>query len=355
MHVQHAYASRNRKLEDRTLAQRTLVQPPPHKERALWNFLTWSFFLAQVLAAEQFIGARANAAESPDLKAPESTAALAASDLQSLAVPDGTIGAVDDVRSGLSGGLDDVFGQSVKLGDFGGSAIDIDYAALAQREDFSQSISAGGYGGTDAGPSLSGDTPVDLVVDVVVPDILEVIGDVTGPLLETVEDIVATLTGIVGGITDPLLDTVGNIVHVVDDLLEPVTDLVADLTQPLGDVVHDVLTPVTALLGNADDLGSTAQGVLASAGQLTLPILELAGLDDIFNDGRYTDYGIELHTNATALTEAIADVTASAASTATEAVDHVVESAMRPLDDAGRHLAHLLDDLGAGGLADRLL
>ena len=205
------------------------------------------------------------------------------------------------------------------------------------------------------GPSLSGDTPVDPLVDVVVPDILEVIGDVTGPLLETVEDIVATLAGIVGGITDPLLDTVGNVVHVVDDLLEPVTDLVADLTQPLGDVVHDVLTPVTALLGIADDLGSTTQGVLASAGQLTLPVLELAGLDDIFNDGRYTDYGIEVHTNVTTTTSAVADATASVASTATEAVDHVAEAATRPLDDAGRHLAHLVDDLGAGGLGDRLL
>ena len=103
MHAQNAYASRNRKLEDRALAQRALVQPPPHKERALWNFLTWSFFLAQVLAAEQFIGARANAADSPDLKAPEFTAALAASDLQSLAVPEGTIGAAGRRALGARG------------------------------------------------------------------------------------------------------------------------------------------------------------------------------------------------------------------------------------------------------------
>lgn len=334
MHVQHAYASRNRKLEERTLAQRALVPPPPHKERALWNFLTWSFFLAQVLAAEQFIGAQANAAESPDLKAPESTGALAASQLQSLALPDGAVAGADDVRSGLGGSLDDVFGQSVKLGYFGGSAIDLDHAALARTEDFSQSISVGGYGVADAGPSLSGDALVgllpDTLVDVVVPDVLEVIGDVTTPLLNTVEDIVAALTGVVGGITDPLLGTVGSVVGALDD------------------VVHEVLTPVTNLVG---DLAQPLSDVVASAGQLTFPLLNLAGLDDLFNHGRYTDYNIELQASASS-TATSSDAIASATIVVADVVDHVVDTVARPLEDVGRHLAHALDDLG---LRDGLL
>jgi hypothetical protein len=307
----------------------------------------------------------------------------------------------DDVRQSLGGSLDDMSFQSLKLGQFGGTAIDLDSISVARVDDVSQSISVAGSA-TDAGLAPTGDNPSDLLpaplVDVDLPDILGVIGDVTGPLLDTVEDIVATLTGVVGGITDPLLDTVGSVVQVVDDVLEPVTDLVADITQPLGDmvedvlhpvtevvadltvplgevvhdvlhpvtdvvadltdpldeVVHDALPPVTALLGITDDLAGTTQDVLASAGELTLPILELAGLDDLYVDGRYTDYGIEVHTNVTTSTAAIADSAASAVSTATEVVDTVIDTATRPLEDTGRHLAHLLDDLGSGSL-DRLL
>jgi hypothetical protein len=180
----------------------------------------------------------------------------------------------------------------------------------------------------DAG--LSGDTPVgplpDTLADVVVPDVLEVIGDVTGPLLNTVEDIVATLTGIVGSITDPLLGTVGSVVGSLDDVvhevLTPVTNLVGDLTQPLGEVV-------------------------ASAGQLTFPLLNLAGLDDLFNNGHYTDYNIELQASASASSTATSsDPITSVASAVNDVVDHVVDTATRQLDDAGRHLAHVLDDLG---------
>lgn len=329
MQAQQAYVARSRKPEERDFAK-TLVQPPPHKERALWNFLTWSFFLAQVLAAEQFIGAQAKAADDPVLKTPDSTG-LAASPLQSLALPDGTVAAVDDVRSAFGGSLDDTLGPSVKLGYFGDSAIDLDYAALARSEDFSQSISAGGYGMAEAGSLLPGDTPIgplpDTVVDVVVPDVLEVIGDVTGPLLDTVEDIVATLTGLVGGITDPLLHTVGGVAGAVDD------------------VVHEVLAPVTNLV---EDLAQPLGGALASAGQLTFPVLNLAGLDDLYNNGRYTDYSIELQTSIPASpTVTSSDPIGSAAGAVTDVVDHVVDAATRPLDDVGRHLAHVLDDLGS--------
>jgi hypothetical protein len=378
MHAQQAYLARNRKFDDRVLSKGTLAQPPPHKERALWNFLTWSFFIAQVLAAEQFIGAHAKAAGNLDLSSPNSSTAQAVpkSDLASL---EGAASTPDDVRQSLGGSLDDMSFQSLKLGQFGGTVIDLDSISVARVDDVSQSISVAGYA-TDAGLAPTGDNPSDLLpaplVDVDLPDILGVTGDVTGPLLDTVEDIVATLTGVVGGITDPLLDTVGSVVQVVDDVLEPVTDLVADITQPLGDVVQNVvnpvmdviahlteplggvvdnaITPVTALLGITDDLAGTTQDVLASAGALTLPVLQLAGLDDLYDNGRYTDYGIEVHTDVTTSTATIADSAASVVSTATEVVDTVIDTATRPLDDTGRHLAHLLDDLGPGSL-DRLL
>jgi hypothetical protein len=375
MQAQQAHVARSRTVEERSLPQRTLVQPPPHKERALWNFLTWSFFIAQVLAAEQFVGAQAKAAENMDLRSSDPSAALAPVKPE-LASVDSTAGTPDDIRPSLGGSLDDLSFQSLKLGQFGGSVVDLDSVAVARVEDLSQSIFVAGYN-AEAASSSNGDTLLpDTVVDVDLPDILGVIGDATGPLLDTVEDIVATLTDIVGGITDPLLDAVGSVVHAVDDVLEPVTDLVADITQPLGDVVqdaldpvtdavaalaeplgdvvHDVIKPVTALPGITDDLAGTTQDVLASAGALTLPVLQLAGLDDLYDNGRYTDYGIEVHADVTTSTAAIAGSAASAVGTVTETVDNVIDTATRPLEDAGRHLAHVLDDLGSGGL-DRLL
>src|SRR5713226_7477726 len=36
--------------------------PLPTRQQGLWNFLTWSFFISQVLAAESFAGSSAHAA-----------------------------------------------------------------------------------------------------------------------------------------------------------------------------------------------------------------------------------------------------------------------------------------------------
>jgi hypothetical protein len=356
MQPQQAYVARSRKAEKRDLTQRTLVQAPPHKERALWNFLTWSFFISQVLAAEQFIGAQAKAAEGLDLKASDPTAAVATLPLESLSVVDGTGSATEDVRSSPVGSLDDVFAPPLKLGTFDGSVIDLDSIAEARADDVAQSISVSAYGAA-ALSNPSSDTPggltpdPDLVIDVVVPDVLDVIGDVTSPLLNTVEDIVATLTGIVGSITDPLLGAVGGVVHALDDLvpdvLAPVTSLVADLTHPL-DLDNALALPGELLGGAASPVTDTVQDVVGTAGQLVFPLLNLAGLDDLYNNGRYTEYNIELQTGASASSTATSsDPVTSAASAVTDVVDHVVDTATRPLDDAGRHLAHLLDDLGS--------
>jgi hypothetical protein len=49
----------------------------PHRERGLWSFLTWSFFLSQLLAAQQLIGAAANSAEAAEDPTASSDAATA--------------------------------------------------------------------------------------------------------------------------------------------------------------------------------------------------------------------------------------------------------------------------------------
>ena len=42
---------------------------PAERQRGSWSFLTWSFFLAQMVAAEQFFGSGARAAQNDDASA----------------------------------------------------------------------------------------------------------------------------------------------------------------------------------------------------------------------------------------------------------------------------------------------
>lgn len=363
MQAQQAYVARSRKSEDRDLTRRTLSHVPPHKERALWNFLTWSFFIAQVLAAEQFIGAQAKAADALDLKAADPNAATAVPPIETLASDSTAAAAADDSRSnpGISA-LDDMFAQPLKLGQFDGSVIDLDAMALERAESSSQSIVVAGYG--TAGPETS--APGALVPDAhinVGTGLLDLLDDTTGPLLNTVEDIVTSLTGLVGVITDPLLGTVGNLVQslddVVHDVIAPVTDLVDNLTQPLDDVLSlpvklldGSASPVVALLDLTDDVAGLAQDVLASAGHLAFPVLELAALDDLFSNGRYTDYNIALQSNLPASATASANSDSPPSNPVADMVDKAVDVVAHPFDDAGKHVANILDDLALRGLGD---
>jgi hypothetical protein len=349
----------SRKSGESDLTQRTLLQMPPHKERALWNFLTWSFFIAQVLAAEQFLGAQANAAEDLTLHPPDPAAAAALS-AGLLAAADATSNATEDPRSSPGASLDDVFASPFELGQFYGSVIDLDRLSAERTDGSSQSMSVAGYAA--AGAAVTGDAGQDVVVEVG-PDLLDLLDHPAGPLLQTVEDVVATLDGILGAITNPLLGTAGNLVHAlggaVHDALAPVTALVDDLTQPVNDILalpskllDDADFPMVSLLDMTSDLAASAHDVLASAGHLAFPALKLTALDDLFTDGRYTEYNIELQAGATASAATSGSPSSASSDPVADVVDKVADAVTHPLDDPGKHVSHILDDLALRGLGD---
>jgi hypothetical protein len=351
---------RSHKPGESDLSQRTLVQMPPHKERALWNFLTWSFFIAQVLAAEQFLGAQAKAAEDLTLHPPDPAAAAALS-AGLLAAADATGNATEDPRSSPGTSLDDVFASPLELGQFDGSVIDLDRLSAERTDGSTQSISVAGYAAAGAAATATGDPGQDAVE--VGPDLLDLFEDAAGPLLQTVEDVVATLDGILGAITDPLLGTAGNLVHAlggtVHDALAPVTALVDDLTQPVNDILalpskllDDTDFPIAPLLGATVDLAASAHDVLASAGHLAFPALKLTALDDLFTDGRYTEYNIELQAGATASAAPSGSPSSASSDPVADVVDKVADVVTHPLDDLGKHVSHILDDLALRGLGD---
>jgi hypothetical protein len=346
----------NRTSREGDLTQRTLVQMPPHKERALWNFLTWSFFIAQVLAAEQFVGAQAKAAEDLTLRASDPAAAAVAT-AESLATAEGAGNSTEDPRSSPGINLDDVVAPPFKLGQFDGSVIDLDRISAS-----SQSSSVSGYATAGAAAAVTGDPGQGVVVEVS-PDLLDFLEHPSGALLDTVDDIVATLNGIIDAITDPVLGTAGNLVHalegVVHDALAPVTALVDDLAQPVRDILalpskllDDAASPIAPLLDATDDLAASVHGVLASAGHLAFPALKLTALDDLFTDGRYTDYNIELHTGAAASAAASGGPSSASSDPVADVVDKAAEAVMHPLDGLGKHVSHILDDLALRGLGD---
>jgi len=277
------------------------------KEGGLWNFMTWAFFISQVVAGDQFIGAAAAAAtdgdpqarkgDGPDdvtknpglgqltsgsrTNAGEEPAAAAgqshASDAN--AAPDGS--------DGLSN-----YADLPELNGFGRAPAEQSGAGAVQQAAFEESASNGpvsGGGSTPAdNPSLPdggghGPLPdIDLgpIVNpgVLLPGIGGGVSDVIDglvdnavlPLTYTVADLVETLTGTIDGVLQPLTGVVDDLVGSVDGLLD---NAVAPLTGALDTIVEGTVSPlleglgeVTApLTGTIDDVAETLGSTIGAA------------------------------------------------------------------------------------------
>jgi hypothetical protein len=406
MHTAQGNAARSR-TPDTEDSRRPLAHVPPHKERALWNFLTWSFFLAQILAADQLVNGQANAAGDLDLPASDAAAEAAALRLDGL-MPDADTGNAvpDDVGASRSAGqADDGVAVSMQAGRADGPGIILDAIPEAQSQGSAEvEIVSGGHV-----PSASAQIPAEDATPSIANDIhgglLDVVNDTVDPLLDTVENLGEVLDDIVGGIVAPLIGTLGDTVEsAVDPLLNTVEVVVSSLDESLGavtapllgtlgDAVPDV---VAAITGGLDDVvenpiqplegavelamkglaalapaaaasleATDAIGdVLASAGELTFPIVETVGLDDLFIGSRYTDYNLALQAKLPL-------------APATESSDAAVSSSNPPVDvlaalsdvgdtelldnvKDGLHLPHIaipgvLDDAALRGLGDGIV
>ena len=142
-------------LQEAVLAQ---ASKPSEKRRGSWSFLTWSFFLAQTIAAEKFFGSGARAAENDDAGATRSnghsqtpsdeTSAVAAWGPAGQDVADGK---AIDAQTPLNGA------QSPLLPGISQAASDYSEAGSTGSPNASESDSSGGGGGSssDSGQPLS--------------------------------------------------------------------------------------------------------------------------------------------------------------------------------------------------------
>lgn len=266
------------------------------RERGLWSFLTWSFFLSQIVAGQAFLGSAANAAQGTDLNLGE-----AADDGQSriantLAELEHDRSAIED--GSLSGETAPVMIQNrpqvddPQLNATGLNAID---DASATSMSFAQggSGTASVVGGQEIvgdGSGGAGDIPAPIQFDGggILPGVLDIAVDGTlVPVLGVVDDLVGAL--------NPLLaQTLSPVVGVVDDLLAAVNPVVDQALTPVFATTETALGVVFGLLG-AEPSGNSQFDIIASAGDIHFSANVASGSDDLFSNGRYTDYNIELH------------------------------------------------------------
>ena len=311
-----------------------------HKERGLWNFLTWSFFLSQIASAELFVGAAAHAAAEGD-PSPSSDhpSALASFDPAARGVT-GTIATVEDA---ISDHPQTVHGAAAVATDIAAPASDgmIHLGMLAADEPIFRGEDPGASGAVVAGTSSnvanpdkpgsagsgnpdpgSGDQPlpnlptlpivvggvigvVDGVVDTVDNAVDGLVGGVVVPILGSAGDLLGGTVGAIGTTVEGVGDLLGGTVAALGTTVEGVGDLLGGTVQSVGSNAGIAASATTALLG---DVVGTAGAILLPQQAITLP-----ASDDLFSDGRYTEYNIELRSSVGSAVDSVADAAESVA------------------------------------------
>jgi hypothetical protein len=286
------------------------VKRPAHqREKGLWNFLTWSFFISQIVAAHHLTSSSAHAAEATDDKGsadtaldvaagPDALAALAfldPADLQQAIAM-----AAKSINAGqVATGLDGLLGVETHADEEGASVGA--RTAVPDEEPTPQVASAAAVGGdspggeSDATGAMAG-TVIGPVVgevldllDPILDPVITIVGDVAGVLDPVVDGVVAPVLGAVEGLVDaldPLLDGLvapvaglaGGLVEALEPVLEGVVAPVAGLVETLEPVLDGIVAPIAGLAGGvAEVLEPVLEGVVAPVASLTGGIAETLG------------------------------------------------------------------------------
>jgi hypothetical protein len=304
MIVQESRVSSDVKADARsTDFERWVARSTSHRERGLWSFLTWSFFLSQILAAQQFIGSAANAAEatgdSPASGDTSSVHTLIGSEPgpnngEGQAVEEqGPAAEQSSPPSGLTGealhlplgaDLQHALGLSLepidKLAHTGAN-----FAALPEVTTIAAAaptIGGGDTGDTGGSPDLI----IPPVLETILPPVLDAVGDVVdtlnplveqtvSPVVATVGDLVETLNPLIESVAAPALGTVGEVAQtlepVIDQIVSPVAATVGELAGALSPTIESVAAPVL------DSVGDVARSLDSVIGQVAAPTLSIVG------------------------------------------------------------------------------
>jgi hypothetical protein len=268
------------------------------REKGLWSFLTWSFFLSQVVGAEQASAAEARPSGAADDTASTSDTAVGQAATSGVRPPTAEI---QEVATGpLVQSLAQAAAPSVFL-----AAAPAEFAPPGVR---STEDSSGGQQtsaapavpvgtqpaanwapGATPGSELGGGAPgvgdpllsvieMPPVVNQVIAPVVDLVGDVVedvGEVLDSVvEQVVVPVIGIVG-------DVAGDVVQVLDPVVEQVVapvigivgDVAGDVVQVLDPVVEQVVAPVIGIVG--DVVGDVVQVLDPVVEQVVAPVVQV--------------------------------------------------------------------------------
>ena len=233
----------------------------PQRERALWSFLTWSFFLAQLAAGSAFASGAAQAGAATDLNAPDGSSGSGAAGTQLLSPPDLRAldiseadatgapsaagpaegnGVLNEIGAGGAEAPVELAGDNTSVPQFenalGSAAVDSPLPLAATEDD-----------GSAATGDLSG-------IEIALPDVTGVLP----PVLETVGDLVEGLGPTLDGLLVPAVETIEDLACVLgptlDVALSPAAELVGDLAGGLETALNPLFVPIEVLAEGAGDL-----------------------------------------------------------------------------------------------------
>lgn len=272
----------------------------PHRERGLWSFLTWSFFLSQLAAGNAFAAGAAQAAGATNLNAPADADNAGKAGTTLLGTPDARALGDSEAQSATASTAAAPLQNTSAPGDtkLGGiEQLDMTSDAGSAEE----AAAMRGLADSEATSSLSisesdgaaaPDTLTAVLPDIDLPQIIElppVLDGVLPPVLETVGDVVDGLGETLDNLLAPVAETVEDLASVLeptlDGLLEPTVETVEDLAAVLGPTLDLALAPVEALTdGLAGALETALDPLLApvadlteSVGNLIEPVGDIAG------------------------------------------------------------------------------
>lgn len=302
------------------------------KEGGLWNFMTWAFFISQVLGGDQFIGAAAAATTDGDPQARKSDGSddvaknsglgQLTSGSRTNAGEEPTAAARQSHATDANAAPDGADGLSnyadlPELNGFGRAPAEQSSAGAVQQAAFEEPASSGPGGG-------GGSTPADN------PSLPGAGGH--GPLPDIDLGPIFNPGGLLPGIGDGLSDVIDSL---VDNAVLPLTDTVADLVQTLTGTIDGVLKPLT---GVVDDLVGSIDGLLDNA------VAPLTGALDTIVEGTVSP----LLANVDDLIESLGDGLGEAAAPLTGTIDDVVETLGSTIGSAAPALTGLVDGLTGG-------
>jgi len=286
--------------------------PLPTRQQGLWNFLTWSFFISQVLAAESFVGASAHAAgdtesapSSGGSSAAQAQAGLTRSPNDMLAREPGDTQAAAQGSESHPAALLHTMGGQPSHASAATAASDTGATGAA---DHMTAADAGSADGELLLRAANSESLADLqaaTLDQTVGSTADTLGDVVGSLGGAVGNSVSPVLGAVGDIVGTIGDLLGSLDATLDHALSPVLGAVGDVVGSVEQLVEHAVAPVIAAVGNivgsletileqaaaplGDLLGSL--DIIGSKGSILVPETPLLGklhLDDLFSNGSYT-------------------------------------------------------------------